>query len=313
MNIFFKPNLLKKLIFLIACFFLGACANHLSISNPPGWFLAIPNNHNNLYGNGIGKTLQEAKQNAINDLALNIKIKINSDTDIQNTQINNKQSSEILQNIQISLDTIELQNITIIRNEYKNKNYYVQIKIPKNTLLQNLKNKYDLSYERLKYFLKNTCSSIFISDKNTLESSLQYLFSLKESIYTLDPTTKLQSLNVYENILNQNSPLPKVKLIFEPQDKKEIINTLSAEYAKFIQNSDKKNIYTIKNKILIQNKTNQYHITLQVDMYDCKDNIISHIELDSTQNTKIHAMNRIKVKLYKKLKEYSQSQNNQDF
>ncbi|PAF48260.1 hypothetical protein BKH41_05975 [Helicobacter sp. 12S02232-10] len=301
-----KP--LSKL-FCVAFFFVG-CMNVSGSLTPPSWFVSIPNDNTALYGNGIGKSLEESKQNAINDLASSIKVKINSSISLTNTQTDQNEHSEIFQNIHLSIETIELQDIKLVHSEYKNAQYYSQVKISKKTLLQTLKKEYQTLYEELHTFQNSHCKSLSIRDKNTLQSLLAKLDSLEQSIIALNPTSSLPSFKIYKDILNQNSPLPKAVLIFSPNSDPEIVNILSAEYAKFIRNTDEKNTHTIKNNISVHPQGNQISISLEADIYDCQNNVIFHTKIQSVQNNKTDALNRLKVQLYKKLQEYSQIKKN---
>lgn len=287
--------------------FLSACSIGGISSSPPKWFLSIPKDSNFLYGNGNGKTLEESKKNAINDLASSIKLKVSSDTDIFNTQNNKETNSEISQNIQISIEAIELQDISITHNEYKNHQYYSQIKVSKISLLKTLKNQYKDIYSQLNGLDSKKCVSISIKNKYILESLLRQANSIAQSIHSLDFASKLPSIEYYQKLLAQNSPLPKARLIFSNNSDKEGIKILSSEYAKFIQNTDESNIQTIDNDISIQSKNDKILASLRANIKDCSSKTIFYIEIEANEKTKNDALERIKVQLYKKLKEYERN------
>ncbi|MDO7252576.1 LPP20 family lipoprotein [Helicobacter cappadocius] len=296
--------MLKNLILLFIALLFNACFAVEEVSPPPKWFLSLPKDNVFLYGNGSGKTLEESKKNAINDLASSIKLKVNSSTSILNIQNNQEQESKILQNIQVSIENIELQNITFTHTEYKNKQYYSQIKISKNLLLKTLEDKYQDLYTQLGSLNSKNCKSISIKDKNTFEDLLNQAKSLVQSIQALDFSSKLPSLKAYEDIFNQNSPLVLARLVFSDTDDKEAIKILSSEYAKFIQNVDEKNIQTIYNKITIEPQQNKIIASLQANINDCDNKVVFYIQLHSTEINKQKALERLKIQLYKKLKEY---------
>ncbi|WP_257874237.1 LPP20 family lipoprotein [Helicobacter sp. 13S00482-2] len=283
-----------------------------TISSPPKWFLSITRDNVFLYGNGSGDSLEKSKQNAINDLASSIKLKVSSNTNILNSQDNQKQDSKILQDIKVSIETIELQNIILTHTEYKNKVYYSQIKISKDLLVRGLKNQYQNLYEQLKDFNPKFCKSISIKDKNILENLLEQANSTAQSIQALDFSSKVASLKAYENMLTQNSPLPKAKLVFSPQSDPDAVKMLSSEYAKFIQNTDEKDVQTIYNKIAINTDQKEQKIkaSLEVNINDCNNQTIFYIQVHSIENNKEDALRRLKIQLYKKLKEYKE--NNQE-
>lgn len=296
----------KNLILIFISFFLSACSVG-GISSPPKWFLSIPKDTDFLYGNGNGKTLEESKKNAINDLASSIKLKVSSNTDILNTQNNKETNSKISQNIQISIEAIELQDILFTHNEYKNHQYYSQIKVSKISLLKTLKNQYKDIYAQINGLDSKKCISISIKDKPILENLLQQASSIAQSIHSLDSSSKLPSIDYYRKLLAQNSPLPKARLIFSNSSDEDGIKTLSSEYAKFIQNTDESNTQTIDNDISIEFKNDKILALLRANIKDCSGKTIFYIEVEASEKNKNNALERIKVQLYKKLKEYQQN------
>lgn len=277
------------------------------ISSPPKWFLSIPKDADFLYGNGNGKTLEESKKNAINDLASSIKLKVSSNTDILNTQNNKETDSKISQNIQISIQAVELQDILLAHNEYKNHQYYSQIKVSKISLLKTLKNEYRNIYAQLNGLDSKKCTSISIKDRNILENLLQQANSIAQTIQSLDITSKLPSIDYYQELLAQNSPLPKAQLNFSSSSDEDGVKMLSSEYAKFIQNTDESNTQTIDNDISIKSKNDKILALLRANIKDCNGKTILYIELEASEKTKKNALERIKVQLYKKLKEYQKN------
>ncbi|PAF42209.1 LPP20 family lipoprotein [Helicobacter sp. 11S03491-1] len=300
----------KNIVFLCGVLFLSGCFSATQVSTPPQWFLDIPKDKTYLYGNGNAKTLEESKKSALNDLASKIKIKISSDTSITNTQDNDNQNTQVSQNIHLSLDTIELENVILVHSEYKNKQYYAQIKISKSTLSQTLQNKYKALYAKLPSLDPQKCSSISLKDKNTLESLINELTSLSQSIKVLNPLIQIQSLQRYEDIFKQNTPLAKARIIFSPQSDAQSVAILNGEYAKFIKNTHENNTHTIYNQVFIKTQENKIEISLLADFRDCQDKTIFYINIHAIQNNKEDALNRLKVLLYKKLQDYANDQEN---
>ncbi|PAF48033.1 hypothetical protein BKH46_01610 [Helicobacter sp. 12S02634-8] len=278
----------------------------LTPSAPPEWFLSIPKDTTSLYGNGIGGTLEISKQNAINDLASSIQVTIYSDTTLTQTQTDKTQSSELSQNIWLSLDTTELQNITLTHSDYKNSLYYTQVKIAKAPLSQSLQSKYHTLYTHLSPLKDTHCPFLSIKEKATLQRDLKELQALKHTIDTLTPNIPLPHLSPYENLLIKNTPLPKARLVFSGNGDTETINILRAEYAKFIQNTPSQDAPIIKNHITTRTHKENTEISLQVTMYDCLGNAIFHAQITASLNNKADTLTRLKAQLYKQLLAYSQ-------
>lgn len=287
--------------------FLNGCANSLQ-NMPPQWFLQNPNDNSYLYGNGSGKNIQEAKNNAINDIASNIKVKVNSNTTLINSEIDNKQTSNLSQNINLSLSNIQLQDIIQTQSEYKNHQYYIQIKVPKESIIQNLKQEYMNLYDSLAYLKQNKCSSISINEESMLKHKLQSLSDLSQTLHVLSNQINLVSLGFYQQILKDNSPKPKAKIIFNTNDK-EYSNALNAEYAKFFINSDKNNIQAITNTLAFSKEGDKIKLSLEVNIQNCENKSILNFQISSKEKDKDDAIQRLKAQLYKKLKSYK----NDDF
>lgn len=292
--------------FALAFLFVGCLGIHTSSSLvPPSWFTTPAQDTRFLYGHGSGKTLEESKQNAINDLALSVRVKINSNTFVTNTQENDNQNSNISQNIRLSLKDISLEGLEFSHNDYKNSQYYSQVKVPKKALAKTLKNQYDTLFFKLRAFDTQACKTLSILDKKILSDLLEEANSLRETIYIVAPSASLDSLVSYNEILKKNSPLPKARLVFSPQGEDDIISAISSEYAKFVKNTSEEDIQIAQNKISIANVKDQIKISLQVDFKDCHNKIFFSFQIESIQDTKEDAIARLKVQLYKKLTDYS--------
>lgn len=295
----------KQLILIFATLMALLCVAQ-GVSAPPSWYVEVPKDSSFLYGNGSGKTLEESKKNAINDLASSIKLNVSSNTSILNTQDNENQESKLLQNINVSIGNIELQNIIVTHTKYQDNQYYSQVKISKSVLIKSLKDDYKSVYAELENLKPKNCQSISIKDRNTFEDLLDKASSLSQSIQALDFASNLPSLAEYEKIFHQNSPLVKAKLIFSSNSDKDGIRTLSSEYAKFIQNTDEPNVGTIDNDITIKAENDKTQAFLSANIKDCSGKTILYIKLEGEGRTKDDALDRIKVQLFKKLKEYGQ-------
>lgn len=291
-------------------FLFGGCMGVHTSKNftPPSWFTTPPKSVDFLYGNGSGKTLEESKQNAINDLALSLRVKIDSNISLVNTQENDNQNSKISQNIRLSLKDISLEGLEFSHNEYRHFQYYSQVKVSKDIVAETLKNQYNSLFSELRTFDSQVCEVLSIFDKRVLSKLLEEANSLHETIYTIAPSIRLKSLAKYNEILEKNSPLPKAHLIFLFQDNRDdraIINAISSEYAKFIKNTDEMGTQIVQNEIFVTNIKEQVKISLQVSFRDCKNKVFLSFQIESMQHVKQDAIARLKVQLYKKLIDYA--------
>ena len=128
----------------------------------PKWFYSLDNNKSNYYiGYGEGKTIKEAKNNALNDISSQIEIKIKSEFE---SNVNNYKKN-ISQKLNLSTNA-NLTDYKVLKVENKDNKYYVAIgyenipnidkfikKLPKNSKTSNNK------------FLNNTYLGKYIKEK----------------------------------------------------------------------------------------------------------------------------------------------------
>lgn len=107
----------------------------------PEWFSYPSLDHTKLYGLGTGKTPQEAKQNAIIDLASSLQSSIQTDLKKQTKRVDSQFSSSSSQNINIQTKMINLFNINEAQAECDQKQCYAQIEIQRSKFIEQLAEK----------------------------------------------------------------------------------------------------------------------------------------------------------------------------
>ena len=100
----------------------------LSISTliaQPSWFYKIDSyDKNQIIGYGVANTLEQAKQNALADIANSLSVAINSDTSINKSSANGTYDKNIRSNLHIQSQAT-LSGIQVLKHEFEQGIYYV--------------------------------------------------------------------------------------------------------------------------------------------------------------------------------------------
>ena len=184
---------------------LGSCKE-----NPPHWYYATQSDTANLYGVGSSPDLQNAKDNAINDMLSAIKVDISSHTSFKESFTNGVQSSATHQNIQKTINTTTLSNVSF-KQELVKKTYYVQAQMTKNDFIREIKDKQKKVLFALEA-LGFKCKDLNINQLSKLESYLKELQELESYLGVFGIQTPSSS---YEKLWQHNTPKPKLALIFK--------------------------------------------------------------------------------------------------
>lgn len=200
----------KKLILLLISFVFIACSNNeLSVaankSNEiPSWYLnPTLNSDVYLYGVGEGKTLQEAKNSALNDIASRLSVTINSTINQykQSVSYNNSLGSyqkNITENINVEVKAIKFTNATIEQSQAAANSIFVLMKVSKQELFNTYKTEFDLS--------ENTINSTLLANKTKpLLEQISTLQTLNETIEKARSQALI--LNAINNAFDSNSYL----------------------------------------------------------------------------------------------------------
>ncbi len=214
---------MRKLIFLLPSILLFiACSS----PNPPQWYNKIYNDNNNIiYATGVGKTKQEAINNALANASAKISVIVKSMYKSLKYQYKGNDttsySNNSIFNIETKTNPIEFSQYKILKLQ-KKENYYILIQINR--------------IENAKYI----CNNINYPDID--KTSLNIFLNYKKIIFLLN-----QKIKKLKNI-NALYPLCKNKLTQIINLKKEIIKKFNNLSVFIVSNN--KNIKNIMEDIL---------------------------------------------------------------
>lgn len=292
----------------------SACSGDLG--DYPQWYLDNDEDSTYLYGVGDGDSLSQAKSAALNDLSSKISVKIESAVTIEQSQIDERQSSRADSKIDLSVLDIQLDSIEYVMQEEIEGRFYIKARIEKAKIINLINSEIDNINIDVNSILGDIkamkCATISPQHKRTLVRLYNNALQKANQVYALNG--KVNSQKTLEGVRAMVSQTPRAYYAaFASGGKKgdygRINSALTAEYKKFFSLEAKGN-----NKFLIENeysisigKDSKIAITLNVSIKDCVGNTIFDASLVGKDANYAGALNRIKAQLYKKLKSWQDS------
>lgn len=292
-----------------AVFWLAGCGG--DSPKQPAWFGKNAQSEAFMIGFGSAKTLDSAKARALSDISNQLSVQVSSQfkshTQRQDSTITHSASNEV------KLDTagIELSDVSYVKDEFKDNQYYVQAQIPKTSLIKQFQNSYNKEYGALNFNRMSQCNSISIKDKTRLEYALGKLNLYGMLLHSLGVNTR--ELSQLENKLSANSPLPTARLQIQGAEADIVSAELAQELGEFYNfDSEAENVINVKLKMVLING-NTIKADAIMTIYDCRKNAVFTTSVSNThQGNNIDdslsfTAKRIGVQLYKKLQEWVES------
>jgi hypothetical protein len=265
-------NYLFKISFiaLVAFSFSGCFTKSLNLSKQtsvPSWYINAPaNNSAYLYGIGEAYTLEDAKNNALNDMASRLAVSVKSATQsVTKTSTNGLSSSyskDVTKSLKVDVEKIKFTNAIIEKNALIGKTYYLLMKVDRKKLFKNKKQAFLLNDKRL--------DAKYSTLKNF--SKLEQI-KILQSMYS--DLIKNKKLAIIINAINNNFDYTKY----------------IAKYDKYIdQISNIKNNLSIK---VITNNKEKYFANSLIDLLNQANYKIS----DQAPDVKIKVDNKVRYSM----------------
>lgn len=303
-------NLIKALVFF--SFFIISCS---SVTQYPSWYLSTNKDSSYLYGVGSSNNLQDAKFEALNDIASQISLSIESDINISKEQKNENLSNVINSNIGVNVGDIELDNLEYPLVEEINKVFFVQARIKKDIIISKLNsniNFYVTDINNILNSIKSSmCRTLSPKHKHNLSLFMSKIDLYSKQIKALGGVVSNQALIDSVNQVLQNQPTAYYASFVQGgkgDDYSLIEASLLNEYNKFfdIQSKDSK-IYYIENRYNITRTISSVGIKFYSNIKDCSNNIIFSTSIDVDSKDINLAIDRFKAQLYKKIQTWVES------
>lgn len=212
---YFKFLLPLILIFLIA----GCSIKKDSSSNTrtdektysqdlPSWFINSPNNNaNTLYGVGEGKSLEDSRTNALNNMSSKIMVSIDSSLETTKISSNKDYQKSIKQDITQEIEKLKYQNIETKNATKVGDTYYSLVSVDRKKLfneqkkeLERVDNYIDNKYNES----KNKSSFIKVINLENIKSKIEQNSKYAYKIYAIENSFDyVKYVDKYDKILNE--------------------------------------------------------------------------------------------------------------
>ena len=252
-------SLIFKILFIaLFSLFVTACSQQPTLSNTvqtlPSWYLnPTPNSTVFLYGVGEGKTLQEAKNHALNDMASRLSVSLNSTITqnkhlVVNTLQNETYEKKMSQNITLKVKEIQFTNASIEQSQVVGNSFFVQMRVQKEELFNNQKEQFMLSENHINTSIEHSSSlpileQIYALEK--LEPTLEKATSLALILTTLNNTfqsniyvQKYHNIALKKESLKENLRIKLSSNLSQKHFANELIQLLNQEGYKITANQE---------------------------------------------------------------------------
>jgi len=152
--------LVSKKIIALVCFivFISGCSQSFTSFEKeekiPSWYLNAPMNSTVfIYGTGTATSIENAKDNGLNDMAARLVVSVGSTTSsITKTSLDNNSSSyskNVSKDIKVDVEKIKFTNAVTEKSEHIQDNFYVLMKVDREKLFDNKKKEFDINDKRI--------------------------------------------------------------------------------------------------------------------------------------------------------------------
>ncbi len=296
-------------LFVIAILFSACGVSGISY---PLWYAQNNEDSRYLYGVGQADDLQSAKLMALNDLALQISMNIESSLNIHKQQIDSNISSKISNDIGISVNDIELDSVEYPLIENIDGVFFIQARMEKAKFISKLNSNVNTSLVAIKGLLGDiktlNCNTISPKDKYKLQNLVNNVIWKNQQITSLGGKVKQSNLiNVAQTIVSTPSSAYYVSFAHggDSKDYQLIDNGLISEYTKFFSIVPKDtSAFYIENVYSVLKRDSTIQVKLVANIKDCNGSAIFSANVESSTNanqTMSDVVTRLKAQLYKKI------------
>ncbi len=226
-----------------------ACTQQPTLNNTvqtlPSWYVnPTPNSTLFLYGTGEGKTLQEAKNSALNDMASRLSVTLDSTINQNKRLVSNTLQKEVYekkltQNITLKVKEINFTNASVEHSHVVGNSFFVQMKVNKEELFKSQKEQFMLNESHINTIVEQTkelppLEQIYALEKlePTLEkasSQALILTALDNTFQSNDYVQKYHNVALKKESLKQNLRIKLSSNLSQKHFANELIQLLNQE------------------------------------------------------------------------------------
>ena len=206
--------------FFIILFFIG-CSFKQDVKPLPSWVLAPPSGISYFYGVGEGWNLQEAKNEALNDLSSKLQVELSSSFSLVVESNYNSYTRVSKSDIFTQVKSLEFDNLKVEKIKQIDETLYVLVKVKKRDFYEKQKNKFLVLDRKINSQMDNLMGIskyeqylALKSMKSLLKKAIQKTYFLKALKKSFDMKEYLSKYNRLLNLIDTF----KSKVIFVVKD-----------------------------------------------------------------------------------------------
>jgi hypothetical protein len=212
-------QILNFILFISIIFSGCAKLNQANNDTLPNWYLNSPSNTPTyIYGTSSGYDIEEAKQNALNNMSSRLIVTVGSSIETKKVSSGDYYSKEIVQNLKVDIEKIRYNNVKIEKNKKVGNDVYVLLKVDRIKLFNERKkeflsydNSIDLTSKNIDQ--KNILEQIVLLNK--IEPKIRKNKKRAYIVYAINNSFDYSSyFKKYDDLIN-NIDLLKSKIVFK--------------------------------------------------------------------------------------------------
>jgi len=140
----------KKSLLVIPFLFIGCgiTSSKVEQTSIPNWYIQAPKSVAYLYGTGEGISIDDAKNNALNQIASSLSVTISSNFKKSEGYSSSSKGSSFFRNVKNDVNAevkkIDFSNVEIVKNKLINGKFYILVRINKQKLFNATKEKFQI-------------------------------------------------------------------------------------------------------------------------------------------------------------------------
>lgn len=273
----------------------------------PSWYGKNQSSSEALIGFGSGESLESAKAIAMADLITQLSVRVDSRFSANTERSHSETLRSSSQNVELRSRNLELKDVQYTQSTFQDNRFYVQAQIPKRSLVTQFQSLFSELYDSVAQ-LTNKCTELSIKDQARLAQSLKSLELYASILQSLGSPTR--SLQNFQALLVQNTPLPRANLLIQSNMPNEILTNNLSEELGYFYSLDSRASQDIYAKVNVQTKNEKVKVDILLTLKDCRKNPIFHTSASYThQASDINealqfASKRASVQIYKNIREW---------
>ena len=209
--------MINKKVLLVVPFLILGCGTAPQLKQQtslPNWYIQAPQNSAYLYGSGDGDSIQEAKNNALNQIASSLSVSISSNFKEDEGYSSGSNGSSFFKNVKNNVNAevkkIDFSDVEIVHNKLISGKYYILVRINKEKLFNSTKEKFLILDNKIKEQLNLNSNNPYeiLRNINKAIPSINQALAKANVLYALNSNFNLKAYSKkYSSYLTKKEQL----------------------------------------------------------------------------------------------------------